>query len=141
MIPVISIYGFSGSGKTSLLVKIIPLLKEKGYRVAVIKHAHHGFDIDIPGKDSYKFAQAGSDIIALSSPDRMAIIEKREPEYTLEELILRISDKADIILVEGFKQQGTLKLDAAKYGENDIGNIIDFLEKQIAQQKTVTKNE
>ena len=98
MIPVVSFFGYSGSGKTSLLVRVIPALKEHGYRVAVIKHAHHGFEMDTPGKDSYRFAEAGSDIVVLSSPDKLALIEKTEQESSLEHLITLVSDRVDIIL-------------------------------------------
>ena len=135
MTPVVSFHGYSGSGKTSLLVKIIPLLKARGYRVGVIKHAHHGFDIDIQGKDSFRFSEAGSDIVALASPEKLAIIEKTERDCSLKQLVPMIADKVDIVLVEGFKHQGTFKLDVAKYNEKDAESLADLLEQRILRER------
>ncbi len=135
MVPVVSFFGYSGSGKTSLLVRVIPVLKEHGWRVAVIKHAHHGFDIDIPGKDSHRFSEAGSDIVALSSPQKLAIIERTNSEYSLEQLLPLVAEKADIVLVEGFKNNRTITLEAAKYGENEVDYVVGFLEQQILENR------
>ena len=135
MVPVVSFFGYSGSGKTSLLVRVIPALKERGWRVAVIKHAHHGFDIDVPGKDSYRLSEAGCDVVAVSSPEKMVIIERTGTEYSLEQLIPVVSRKVDIVLVEGFKNHDTITLEAAKYGENEVDYVVDFLEQQIRQNR------
>ena len=104
--PVIGFAAYSGTGKTTLLTKLIPVLKQKGLRVAVIKHAHHAFDIDQPGKDSYELRKAGASPMLISSSQRIALMidkaEEKEPE--LDELINYINpDTVDIILVEGFK--------------------------------------
>ena len=104
--PVIGFAAYSGTGKTTLLTKLIPALKQKGLRVAVIKHAHHAFDIDQPGKDSYELRKAGASPMLISSSQRIALMidkaEEKEPE--LDELINYINpDTVDIILVEGFK--------------------------------------
>ena len=104
--PVIGFAAYSGTGKTTLLTHIIPLLKAQGLHVAVIKHAHHPFDIDQPGKDSYELRKAGASPMLISSDQRMALMidneETREPD--LEELMNYINpDKVDLILVEGFK--------------------------------------
>jgi molybdopterin-guanine dinucleotide biosynthesis protein MobB len=105
-IPVICIIGESGSGKTTLLEKLIPELKRRGYRVATVKHhSHAGFDIDHPGKDSYRHAQAGSDHIVIAAPDKIASYRRVEKEPTLDEIVSEIHDVA-IILVEGYKQAG-----------------------------------
>lgn len=101
-IPVISIVAKSGSGKTTLLEKLIKELKNRGYRLAILKHDAHRFEMDKEGKDTWRHAQAGADIVAISSPEKVAIIEKREKELTLDEFIARISG-VDLILTEGYK--------------------------------------
>jgi len=108
--PVISFVGKSDSGKTTLLEKVIRELKSKGFRLAVIKHDAHQFEIDHPGKDTWRHAQAGADIVAISSPGKVAIIEKRERELTLDEVIARISG-VDIIITEGYKRQNKPKIE------------------------------
>lgn len=104
--PVIGFAAFSGTGKTTLLRQLIPVLKQKGLRVAVIKHAHHDFDIDQPGKDSYELRKAGACPMLISSSQRMALMIDKETdkEPELDELINYINpDTVDMILVEGFK--------------------------------------
>jgi molybdopterin-guanine dinucleotide biosynthesis protein MobB len=103
--PVISFVAKSGSGKTTLLEKVIAQLKAENYRIAVIKHDAHQFDIDIPGKDSWRMAQAGADIVAISSPAKVAVIEKVTEEKQLDDVINMISE-VDLILTEGFKLGG-----------------------------------
>ncbi len=76
MIPIVSFVGKANSGKTTLLEKVVRELKLKGYRVAVIKHSPHGFEMDHPGKDSWRLTQAGSDIVALSSSDKAVFVER-----------------------------------------------------------------
>ena len=105
--PVIGFAAYSGTGKTTLLEKLIPLLNAKGVRVSLIKHAHHNFDIDQRGKDSYRLRKAGAIETLVASGKRWALIheealEKRDPdlEYLLSRLDQRI---VDLILVEGFK--------------------------------------
>lgn len=106
IIPVVSIVGKSGVGKTTLLEKIIPELKHRGYRVAIIKHhAHPGFKIDQPGKDTWRYAQAGCDHIVLAAPDKIAIIHSLDSELTLDEITSSITE-VDIILTEGYKRAG-----------------------------------
>ena len=105
-IPVICIIGVSGSGKTTLLEKLIPEFKRRGYRLATVKHhSHAGFDIDHPGKDSYRHAQAGSDHVVIAAPDRIASYRQVQQEPTLDEIVSGIRD-VDLILVEGYKQAG-----------------------------------
>jgi molybdopterin-guanine dinucleotide biosynthesis protein B len=106
MVPVVSFVGNSGAGKTTILEKTVRELKGRGYRVAVIKHAHHDFQIDYPGKDSWRFSEAGSDVVVISSPAKMAMVEPRSEEPSLDELIALVEGKADIILTEGFRYQG-----------------------------------
>lgn len=104
--PVIGFAAYSGAGKTTLLIRLLPLLTARGLRVGMIKHAHHSFDIDQPGKDSYELRQAGACQMLVASARREALmIEKAEAgEPDLEKLIARLDqDALDLILVEGFK--------------------------------------
>ncbi len=111
MIPVFSIVGKnSNTGKTTVLCNIITELKSRGYRVATIKHDVHGFDIDHPGKDTWKHGQAGSDIVMISSPEKFAMIEKVQEEYKLDEVIEKITN-VDIIITEGYKKENKPKLE------------------------------
>ncbi len=109
-IPIVSFVGRSNSGKTTLLEKVIRELKSRGYRVAVIKHSPHGFDMDRPGKDTCRLAQAGSDIVAVSSTGKVALIERVETESTLAQIEALIGNKADIVLTEGYKNSNTAKI-------------------------------
>ena len=102
MIPVIGFAAYSGTGKTTVMEKVIFRLREKGLRVGVIKHDGHGFEIDHPGKDSYRHAQAGASIVVLTSPSGTAEIKKSEE--SLRECLRRIQN-VDLILVEGFKNE------------------------------------
>jgi molybdopterin-guanine dinucleotide biosynthesis protein B len=101
---VLGIAGWSGTGKTSLIVRLIPELTRRGYRVATVKHAHHDFDIDTPGKDSYEHREAGAVEVAISSAQRWAILHDNgpAPEPSLEQILARMSP-ADLYLVEGYK--------------------------------------
>ncbi|MGI6684066.1 MAG: molybdopterin-guanine dinucleotide biosynthesis protein B [Bacillota bacterium] len=109
-IPVLSFVGKSNSGKTTLLEKVIRELKKRGLRIAVIKHHTHEFEIDHPGKDTWRHGQAGADIVAISSPSKVAFIERRETELTLDEVISRISH-VDIIITEGYKKENKPKIE------------------------------
>jgi len=109
----ISVVGKSNAGKTTLLEKLIAELKWRGYRVATVKHDTHGFDIDRPGKDSWRHAQAGSDVVVLSGPNRLAMIEKREQEITLNEIADRVTN-VDIILTEGYKRGDRPKIEVSR---------------------------
>jgi len=104
--------GWSGSGKTTLLVKLIPVLTARGLRVSTIKHAHHAFDVDRPGKDSHAHREAGATEVLISSANRWALMHEHRgaPEPTLAELLPRLSP-VDLVLVEGFKREGHEKLE------------------------------
>jgi len=106
--PVVSFVGNSGAGKTTLLEKLVRELKARGYRVAVIKHAHHDFQIDHEGKDSWRFAQAGSDCVVISSPARVAMVQQSAlgGEPPLDELVGLVAHRVDIVLTEGFRGSG-----------------------------------
>ncbi len=114
MIPFISIVGRSNSGKTTFLEKLVRELKSRHYRVAVIKHDTHGFDIDHPGKDTWRMAQAGSDIVMISSPNKMAMIKNISNELTLDQLQAQIMDEVDIILSEGYKNSNKPKIEISR---------------------------
>jgi len=107
--PICGLVAYSGTGKTSLLEKLIPLLSNKGIRVGLIKHAHHQFDIDHPGKDSYRLRKAGAIETMVASKYRWALIhEEPEPknEPDLGQLVSHLNHKQlDLILVEGFKHE------------------------------------
>ncbi|PHS24836.1 MAG: molybdenum cofactor guanylyltransferase [Methylophaga sp.] len=114
-IPVLGFAAFSGTGKTTLLRQLIPVLNAKGIQLAVIKHAHHRFDIDIPGKDSYEIRKAGAQQVLVSSRNLMALMEVQASEMIepqLNDLIPRINTKTvDLILVEGFKDESFPKIE------------------------------
>ena len=113
-VPVLGFAAYSGTGKTTLLVKLIPLLKQAGIRVAMIKHAHHDFDIDIPGKDSYELRKAGADQVLVASAKRRALIREMatEAEPQLVELVNELDlDEIDLVLVEGFRHVAFPKIE------------------------------
>jgi molybdopterin-guanine dinucleotide biosynthesis protein B len=109
---VLGIAGWSGSGKTTLIVKLLPLLVARGLRIATLKHAHHHFDVDQPGKDSYEHRKAGAGEVLISSARRWAQMHElgADPELTLAQLLRRVSP-CDLILVEGFKTERHAKLE------------------------------
>ncbi|MDO0825891.1 molybdopterin-guanine dinucleotide biosynthesis protein B [Desulfosporosinus nitroreducens] len=110
-IPVISIVGGkSNSGKTTLLVKIIREAKRRGWRVATVKHDVHGFEMDQPGKDTWRHAQAGADIVAISSPHKIAILESVSEDQPLDAIIARIRE-VDVIFTEGYKKGNKPKIE------------------------------
>lgn len=110
---VVGFAGYSGSGKTTLLEKLIPALRQRGLRVSVVKHAHHRFDIDHPGKDSYRHRQAGAYEVVVASPHRLALMREFEQpaELSVHQLIAELSPDVDWVLVEGFKHSGLLKIE------------------------------
>jgi molybdopterin-guanine dinucleotide biosynthesis protein B len=112
-VPILSVVGKSGSGKTSFLEKLLPELKRRGYRVATVKHDTHGFDIDHPGKDTWRHAQAGADTVVISSPRRIALIQRLEEEMSLDE-IARYIKGADIIITEGYKRGDKPKIEVSR---------------------------
>lgn len=109
---VLGLAGWSGSGKTTLMVGLIPLLRARGLRVSTIKHAHHRFDVDQPGKDSWRHREAGAEEVMIASSQRFALMHELRgaPEPALPELLERMSP-VDLVLVEGFKQEGHAKIE------------------------------
>jgi molybdopterin-guanine dinucleotide biosynthesis adapter protein len=109
MPPVITIVGNSNSGKTTLVEKLIPELKRRGYRVGTIKHAHHGFSMDQKGKDTYRHRAAGADAVLAASPGQIALVKSTTVE-NLDSLLPYFQDM-DIVLVEGFKKEKKPKIE------------------------------
>ncbi len=109
---VVGFAGYSGNGKTTLIEAIIPLLVARGLRVSLIKHAHHSFDVDQPGKDSYRHRTAGAAEVLVASQQRWALMHelRRETEPTLDDHLKRLSP-CDVVLVEGFKHASITKIE------------------------------
>jgi molybdopterin-guanine dinucleotide biosynthesis protein MobB len=109
---IIGLAGWSGSGKTTLITKVLPRLIARGQRVSTLKHAHHGFDLDQPGKDSFMHRAAGATEVVISSAKRFAVLHelRDEPEWDLPDLLAKLSP-VDLVLVEGFKRDAFPKLE------------------------------
>ena len=106
-VPILGFSAYSGTGKTTLLRQLIPLLKARGLRISVIKHAHHDFDLDFPGKDSYELRKAGAEQTVICTTTRMALVtEFNHPseEPGLQQIIASLdTERVDMVLVEGYK--------------------------------------
>lgn len=165
MQPIVSIVGKSGGGKTTLLESLIVELKRRNRKIAIIKHTHHDFEIDEIGKDSWRFSQAGGDVVTVSSPSRFAIFKKTEQDLNPQEIARYIVGDYDLILTEGFMRSDALKIevhrkevsaellcspqqllavvtdepltiDVPQFSKDEAGKIVDLLEdKVIAQQE------
>lgn len=116
---IFGLVGRSGSGKTTLMVGLLPALRAFGLRVSTIKHAHHGFDLDRPGKDSYRHREAGAEEVMLVSNSRWALMHelRDELEPPLEALIARMA-KVDLVLIEGFHTHSHPALEVFRPSEN-----------------------
>jgi molybdopterin-guanine dinucleotide biosynthesis protein B len=113
-VPLVGLAAFSGTGKTTLLRRLLPLLKARGLRIGVVKHAHHDFDTDIPGKDSYELRRAGATQMLVASRRRWALVTELagEREPRLDVLLAQLDrDALDLILVEGFKAEHFPKIE------------------------------
>ena len=98
----VSFVAKSGTGKTTLMEKVIGMLKDRGYRVGAIKHDVHRFEIDHPGKDSQRFTAAGADTMLISSPEILALVKKHQASPPIEQLLEQYFSDVDIVLTEGF---------------------------------------
>jgi len=127
---VVAFAGFSGSGKTHLMEQLIPALKAHGLRVSVVKHAHHKFDIDHPGKDTYRHREAGALEVVAASDKRLVLMREFEQpaQLTAHHLIAELWEGVDWVLVEGFRDSDLLKIevwrpstgDAVRYPDDDF---------------------
>ena len=114
---VLGLTGWSGAGKTTLLTKLIPALTARGLRVSTIKHAHHSFDVDKPGKDSHRHREAGATEVLISSAARWALMhENRDDDEPGLEALLAHMTAVDLVLVEGFKSEGHDKIEVHRRG-------------------------
>ena len=114
---VVGFAGFSGSGKTTLVERLIPAIKLRGLRVSVVKHAHHKFDIDHPGKDTHRHREAGAFEVVVASNQRLALIREFEQpaQLTVHHLIAELYEGVDWVLVEGFKESNVHKIEVWRH--------------------------
>ena len=130
-VPVVSIVGKGDSGKTTFLEKLIRELSGRGMHVATVKHHVHDYDIDVPGKDSWRHARAGAVTAMVSSPDKFSLVSRVEHERTLPELALIAADTgADILLTEGYKREATTRIEIARRARSE--SLISAAEDLIA---------
>jgi len=110
---VVGFAGYSGSGKTTLVERLIPVLRLQGLRVSVVKHAHHRFDIDHPGKDTFRHREAGAFEVVIASNRRLALLREfeQETQLTVHQLLAELYPGVDWVLVEGFKDSDLLKIE------------------------------
>lgn len=110
---VVGFAGYSGSGKTTLIERLIPALKARGLRVSIVKHAHHAFDIDHPGKDTWRHREAGAFEVVVASNRRLALMREFEQpaQLSVHHLLAELYDGVDWVLVEGFKSSNLLKVE------------------------------
>jgi molybdopterin-guanine dinucleotide biosynthesis protein B len=114
---IVGVVGWKNSGKTTLTARLVTELTGRGFRVSTIKHAHVRFDVDHPGRDSYRHREAGAVEVAISSPRRWAVMHELvdEPEPSLEEMVARMSP-CDVIVVEGYKRDAHPKVEVRRHG-------------------------
>ena len=112
-VPIVSLVGKSGVGKTTALERLIREMKRRGYRVGTIKHDTHGFEVDKPGKDSWRHAQAGSDAVAISGPHKMALIRTLDAEMSVEDIAQLMGD-VDLVITEGYKRGDKPKIEVTR---------------------------
>lgn len=112
-IPVVSIVGKSDSGKTTLMERLIRALTARGYRVGSVKHHVHDFDIDVPGKDSWRHAHAGAAVTLVSSPSKLGMVRTMDHEASLDEL-LDLARDVDILLTEGYRRAGNVRIEVSR---------------------------
>ncbi len=111
---VVCIVGRSKSGRTTLLEKLVRELKQRGHRVGTVKHhSHPGFELDRPGKDTWRHAEAGSDHVVIAAPDKLASIRRVDREPTLDEITATMTD-VDVVLTEGYLRSGRYKIEVVR---------------------------
>ncbi|PKQ15044.1 MAG: molybdopterin-guanine dinucleotide biosynthesis protein B [Actinobacteria bacterium HGW-Actinobacteria-7] len=119
-VPVVSVVGKGDSGKTTFLEKLIAELTGRGVRVATVKHHIHDYDIDVPGKDSYRHARAGAVATMVSSPEKFALIHEVEQELSIDEIARIAADiGSHILITEGFKREGRNRIEVSRVERSD----------------------
>jgi len=114
MPAIFGIVGTSNSGKTTLIERLIPVFRLKGWRVGTLKHDAHGFEIDRPGKDTWRHREAGAEAVVISGPDMVAVVRRESRPQDALDLIERYMADQDLVLVEGFKRYGFPKLEVVR---------------------------
>lgn len=124
---VVGFAGFSGSGKTTLVESLIPALKLRGLRVSVVKHAHHNFDIDQPGKDTYRHREAGAFEVIVASSRRLALMREfeQDAQLSVHHLLAELWEGVDWVLVEGFKSSNLMKIEVWRAQSNQPARYPD----------------
>lgn len=118
-VPILSFVGRSGSGKTTVIERLIPLLTARGIRVATIKHHLHAFDMDREGKDSYRHKLAGAKLAMIVSPKKLALVEDLDRELDLEGLLSRHIHDVDLVITEGYKTEDAPRIEVYNVGEHE----------------------
>jgi molybdopterin-guanine dinucleotide biosynthesis protein B len=119
-VPVVSVVGKGDSGKTTFLEKLIRELTNRGVRVATVKHHIHDYDIDVPGKDSWRHARAGAVATMVSSPEKFALIHEVERELTVDQIARVAADTGcDLLITEGFKREGRNRIEISRSARSD----------------------
>ena len=163
MLPIVSIVGYSQSGKTTLIERLLPELQRRGLRVACVKHTGAEFDMDRPGKDTWRYAEAGSSVVAILGPRRSAILRRHEPDYAFDEIIAAAGRGCDLVLLEGWHSGPAPKIEVhraalghglrckpeellavvsdepfdgagRRFEPDEISSIADFVERQITSR-------
>lgn len=139
MATMISIVGKSASGKTTLIEKLIKELKSRGLRIGIIKHTHHGFDMDKKGKDSWRHQQAGADTVAVAGIDQLALVKKQK-DLSLDTLATHFQD-VDLVMTEGYKTGDRPKIEVCRAARNKTPLCLnDPLLKALVTDADITAN-
>ncbi|MFO7971461.1 MAG: molybdopterin-guanine dinucleotide biosynthesis protein B [Desulfobacterales bacterium] len=118
MLPIISVVGKSKSGKTTLIEKLIPELKNRGYRIGTIKHTHHDFELDTKGKDSWRHKAAGADTVVIASREKIVMV--KDENSAGSERIGKYFDDVDLVITEGFKKENRPKIELYRSHKNTL---------------------
>ena len=129
MTHVISVVGWHSVGKTTIVEQLIVQLRARGYRTATVKHTHGDFDIDHPGTDTWRFAEAGSEIVAIAGSRRLALVETTRQKVTLDYILERLPTGVDVVIVEGFKHAPIPKIEVVRqgYGQGRISSAEELV--------------